>query len=151
VEHHALTQQVLAEHQTLAFIISALRSTMGWKFAGSDLSRKLASSLFVGQSFQRHLKRLLSLEEEEGYMDVVTTTHPELHEEVEKLRHEHDDFRRDLPRLLNRLRRVSSTDHEAFAKISLDIEALLDRLEAHRTKETDLIQQALLQDEGGEG
>ena len=151
MEHHALTQQVLAEHQTLAFVTSALRSTMGWKFAGSDLSRKLASSLFVGQSFQRHLKRLLSLEEEEGYMDAVLSSHPELHEEVEKLRHEHDDFRRDLSRLLGRLRRVSPTDHEGFANVSADMEALLDRLETHSTKETDLIQQALLQDEGGEG
>jgi hypothetical protein len=151
MEHHAISQQILVEHQTLAFVTSALRSTMGWKLSGSDLSRKLGSLLFVTQSLQRHLKRLLSLEEAEGYMDVVLASRPELHEEVDRLRLEHEQFRGDLSRLLSRLRRVAPTDHEAFAKASDELANLLVRLEAHSTKETDLLQQALLQDEGGEG
>jgi hypothetical protein len=151
VDHHAIPQQVLVEHQTLAFITSALRSTIGWKYQGADLSRKLASLQFVGQSFQRHLKHLMALEEEDGYMSVVLASRPELSEEVAKLREEHDHFRRGVSRVLSRLRRVTPTDHAAFAAVSEEMLALLEKLENHSRRETDLLQEALLTDEGGEG
>ena len=151
MDHLAIPQQVLIEQQTLAYVTSALRSTVGWKFQGADLSRKLSSLLFVGQSFQRHLKRLMSLEEEEGYMTVVLASRSELHAEVEALRLEHDEFRSGVARILSRIRRLAPTDHEGFAKTSAELLALLERLDAHGKKETDLLQEALLQDEGGEG
>jgi hypothetical protein len=151
MDHLAIPQQVLAEHQTLAFVASALRSTTGWKFQGSDLTRKLSSMLFVGQSFQRHLKRLMALEEEQGYMSSALALRPELSGEVAELRAEHDYFRSQLSRILSRIKRASPTDHEGFAKLSSDLLALLERLDVHSKKETDLLQEALLQDEGGEG
>ena len=51
MDHLAIPQQVLIEQQTLAYVTSALLSTVGWNFQGADLSRKLSSLLFVGQSF----------------------------------------------------------------------------------------------------
>jgi hemerythrin-like domain-containing protein len=151
MDHLAIPQQVLVEHQTLAYVISALRATMGWKYQGTDLSRKLSSLRFVGQSFQRHLKHLMELEEEDGYMAVVLAERPELTDEVEALRLEHGQFRKALNRILTRLRRVESTDHATFAKISDDLSALLEKLDEHSRKETGLLQHALLEDEGGEG
>ena len=151
MDHLAIPQQVLVEHQTLAYVTSALRATMGWKYQGTDLSRKLASLRFVGQSFQRHLKHLMELEEEDGYMAVVLADRPELTDEVEALRQEHDQFRKALNRILARLRRVAPTDHAAFTKISDDLSALLEKLDEHSRKETGLLQHALLEDEGGEG
>jgi hemerythrin-like domain-containing protein len=151
MDHHVIPQQVLVEHQTLAYVTSALRATVGWKFQGKDLSRKLVSMRFVGQSFQRHLKHLMQLEEEEGYMSVVLASRPELKEEVEALRREHDQFRRALSRILTRLKRVEPTDPETVSKISEDLLALLEKLDAHSKQETDLLQEALLRDEGGEG
>ena len=118
MDHLAIPQQVLVEHQTLAYVISALRATMGWKYQGADLTRKLASLRFVGQSFQRHLKHLMELEEEDGYMAVVLADRPELTDEVEGLRQEHEQFRKGLNRILSRLRRVAPTDHAAFEKTS---------------------------------
>ncbi|MBI3839522.1 MAG: hemerythrin domain-containing protein [Planctomycetia bacterium] len=151
MDHLAIPQQVLVEHQTLAYVTSALRATIGWKFQGADLSRKLSSLRFVGQSFQRHLKHLMELEEEDGYMSVVLAERPELTDEVEALRQEHDRFRKALSRILRRLRRVEPTDHAAFAKISDDLLALLEKLDEHSRRETDLLQHALLEDNGGEG
>jgi hypothetical protein len=151
VDHLAIPQQVLVEHQTLAFVTSALRSTIGWKYQGTDLSRKLASLQFVGQSFQRHLKHLMALEEEDGYMAVVVASRPELTDEVATLRHEHDYFRKALSPILNRLRRIAPTDHATFAAVSDDLLALLAKLDAHSSRETDLLQEALLTDGGGEG
>jgi hemerythrin-like domain-containing protein len=93
----------------------------------------------------------MALEEEEGYMSVVLASRPELHAEVEGLRLEHDQFRSGVARILSRIRRVAPTDHAAFAKTSAELLALLDRLDAHGQKETDLLQEALLRDAGGEG
>jgi hypothetical protein len=151
MDHLAIPQQVLIEHQTLAYVTSALRSTIGWKFQGSDLSRKLESLRFVGQSFQRHLKRLIALEEEDGYMAVVLAARPELSEEVELLRKDHEHFRKSVSRILRRLGNVAPTDHATFTKVSDDLLALLEQLDEHSRKETDLLQDALLTDEGGEG
>jgi hemerythrin HHE cation binding domain-containing protein len=151
MDHLAIPQQVLVEHQTLAFVISALRSTIGWKFPGSNLTRKLESLRFVGQSFERHLKRLMALEEADGYMEVVVSTRPELKEVVDTLQREHAQFRRRLSRILSALRKLDPTDHVTFDNVSHDLLALLDQLDEHGKKETDLLQEALLTDEGGEG
>jgi hemerythrin-like domain-containing protein len=151
MDHTAISEQVLVEHKILAHIVSALRATVDWKHQGSDLTRKIASLRFVGQSLQRHLKHLTELEEDNGYMSVVLESHPELSDEVEALRLEHDQFRKGLSRILNRLRLVQPTDRSGLATIIDDVLALLKKLDDHSHKETGLIQHALLSDEGGEG
>jgi hemerythrin-like domain-containing protein len=151
MEHLAIPQQLLVEHQTLAHVTSALRATIGWKYQGADFTRKLESLRFVGDSFKRHLKHLMELEESDGYMRVVVDSRPELKDDVDALRREHAQFRTALRSLLGRLRRQASTDHEAFNAVCADFLKLLDKLDEHGKKETDLLQGALLTDEGGEG
>jgi hypothetical protein len=147
----AMRQQLLVEHQTLSHVTSALRATIGWKYQGVDFARKLESLRFVGESFKRHLKHLLELEESDGYMSVVVDSRPELKDVVEALRREHAQFRTALRGILGRLRRQSSTDHEGFDAVCADFLKLLDKLDEHDKKEIDLLQGALLTDEGGEG
>ena len=53
--------------------------------------------------------------------------------------------------LLRRVHEVLPTDTERFAAITADLAALLDQLDEHHQKETGLLQEALLRDEGGEG
>lgn len=151
MEHHAIGQQVLVEHQTLAYITSALRATIGWKFQGSDLTRKLTSLRFVGESFERHLEHLMGLEEADGYMAVVFESRPELSDAAVALRQEHDQFREELSSILARLRGVGPTDHDSFTNVSHDLVAMLERVDEHSKKETELLQEVLLRDEGGEG
>jgi hypothetical protein len=151
MEHSDIQQQVLVEHETLAHVVSALRTTMSWHVTGPDFSRKLSSLRFVGESFQRHLKRLLQLEQAEGYMAAVLESRPELGDAVRALRREHVEFRKGVRDILGRLRSVAVTDQATFARITDDLSALLARLDEHHVKETDLLQEALLRDEGGEG
>ena len=151
MDHIAISEQVLVEHKTLAHIVSALRATIDWNYQGADLTRKIGSLRFVSQSLQRHLKHLMDLEEEDGYMAVVLESRPELKDEVEALRQEHVHFRTGINRILNRLKKVAPTDHPTVTKISDELLALLEKLNAHSHKETGLIQHALLEDEGGEG
>ena len=115
VDHIAISGQVLVEHTILAHIVSALRATIGWKYQGADLTRKIGSLRFVGQSLQRHLKHLMDQEEKDGYMSVILESHPELSDEVEALRQEHGHFRKGMNRILTRLRLLKPTDHLTFS------------------------------------
>ncbi len=151
MDHKDIQQQVLIEQATLAHIVSALRTTLGWKVREYDFSRKLSSLLFVCESFQRHLKRLLRLEQSEGYMAEVLDSRPELSDEVRGLRRQHTEFRKKLREILARLRAVAHTDLAGFTQISTELEMLLDALDEHHRKEASLLQEALLRDEGGEG
>lgn len=141
----------MIEHETLAHITSALRTTVGWESRGSDFSRKRSSLRFVCESFDRHLKRMFKLEQAEGYMTVVLDSRPELSDEVRTLRGEHVQFRKQVRDILSRLAVVETTDHDTFSRICDELAALLDRLDKHHHKETVLLQEALLRDEGGEG
>lgn len=151
MEKEDVQQQVLIEHQTLGHVTSALRTTLDWESHEEDFSRKLSSLQFVTDSFERHLKRLFKLEQAEGYMAVVLEARPEMTEDVRALRAEHVQFQKDVAGILARLNEVDSTDHAAFSKICDDTVALLNRLDKHHRKETGLLQEALLRDEGGEG
>ena len=151
MERRNIQQQVMVEHETMAHIVSALRTTLGWHVVGADFSRKLSSLRFVGDSFQRHLKRLMQLEQADGYMAVVLAERPDMTEEVRALRREHVQFRKQVRDILARLGRVAPTDRSTFTQITNDLAALLEKLDEHHAKETDLLQEALLRDEGGEG
>jgi hypothetical protein len=151
MRHCDVQQQILIEQEILAHVVSALRTTMGWHTQGSDVSRKLSSLRFVNDSFRRHLKRLLQLEQSEGYLVVVLESRPELSEEVRALREQHVQFRKTVRDIAARLKRVAPNEVPEFNKICDDLTALVNELEAHHLKEADLLQEALLRDEGGEG
>src|SRR2546430_679806 len=91
-----IVQQTLVEKQMLQFIVEGLQNTFAWKIQGDDLSRKLSTLKFILRSFQSHMKRLMYLEESDGYMAIVLEKHPHLTKPVEALRHEHDEFRHDM-------------------------------------------------------
>ena len=150
MDHKAIPEQVLMEHEMLTHLSSALRTALGWRMHG-DLSRNLSSVRFVLQSFQRHLEHLMTLEEHDGYMDVVLEDHPTLCGEVEALRQEHDQFRRSLRRTSARLENLAVDDVPRFEIVCDELRALLERIDQHSGKEIDLIQRALVQDEGGQG
>jgi hemerythrin-like domain-containing protein len=150
MDHQAIPGQVLMEHEMLTHLSSALRTALGWRLHG-DLSRNLSSVRFVLQSFQRHLEHLMALEEHDGYMDVVLESHPTYCGEVETLRHEHDQFRKSLQRASARLEHLDNDDFPRFEMVCDELRALLERIDHHSGKEIDLIQRALVQDEGGQG
>jgi hemerythrin-like domain-containing protein len=146
-----VAQQAAIEHEMLKHIAAALRATMQWKLSGDDVSRKLGSLRFISQSFQRHLEHVMALEEYDGYMNVVTESYPEFTERTEKLRSEHDRFREMLGRINYRLERLSPADVVAFEENCTQLSKLLEEINDHNQRETSLIQEAFLEDVGGEG
>ncbi len=64
--YHGAANQCWIEHQALTHIKEALRITLRWDIPSIGVPRKLSSVSFMLDSFQRHLDRLMKLEEEEG-------------------------------------------------------------------------------------
>ena len=68
---------------------------------------------------------------------------------MDALKLEHDQFRTEVRRISLGLERISSMDQAKFANHCDELLDLLDKLEIHGRKETDLIQEAFEQDRGG--
>jgi hypothetical protein len=145
-----LSQQAMIEHGLLRYLVDGLRVALGWQADGADCSRKLSTVRFISQSFQRHLERLLALEENDGYLDDVAALSPQLGRQVDALRGEHDRLREATRGAVRRLEQVPP-DGAAFAGICADLVAVLDRVEEHSRKEVKLLQEAFDRDIGGEG
>jgi hypothetical protein len=146
-----LSQQALIEHGLLGHLVDGLRAALDWQTDGDDFGRKLSTLRFIGQSFQRHLERLLALEEYDGYLDDVAAASPRLGRQVDALRAEHDGLREDTRRAVHRLEQVSPSDGAEFAAICDDLAGLRDRVQEHSRQEVVLLQEAFDRDIGGEG
>lgn len=139
------------EHQILAHIKQALRVTLDWQAPEVSLPRKLSSIQFTMTSFQRHFERVMSIEEEGGYMNEVLEAKPNFQSRVESLAGEHARFRARIRALLPALNSLSDWDEPRFHQVCDDLRALLDDVDSHNELETELLQESLMMDEGGEG
>jgi hemerythrin-like domain-containing protein len=149
--YHEMARQTVVETGLLKNLTDGLRNVLAWEVKGDDCSRKLSTLLFISQSFKRHLGRLMNLEETDGYMDIVLETKPFLSKKVHALKQEHDRFRYAIRRIVHELKQISPWDGYSLQEIGADLTGLLDRLERHGKKEAELFQEALEQEEGGEG
>jgi hemerythrin-like domain-containing protein len=146
-----IAQQTKVETDLLDHLLDGIRATLDWDVSSRDLPRQVSTLRFLAQCLQRHLDHLMSLEECDGYMDLVMAASPQLGNIVDGLRHEHETFRSATSRIVLRLDRVSPTDSDAFFNIAKELDSLLRQLDEHGQKEADLILQAFDQEEGGEG
>jgi hypothetical protein len=139
------------EHQILDHVKQALRVTLDWKAPAISMPRKMSSVQFTMKSFQRHLVRMMDLEEHDGYMTVVLERKPHLDSRVKRLKRDHRQFRRRLEDLEPEIAAMTALDEDRFKGICSDIAALLDSVDEHDACEIELLQDTLLCDEGGEG
>ena len=64
------------------------------------MPRKLSSLQFTIKSFQRHFERVISIEDEGGYMADVFECKPYMEERIEQLARDHVRFRERLRKLI---------------------------------------------------
>src|SRR3954470_24678290 len=74
MNHRDISQQIWVEHALLKHLLEGMRAALDWKLHGEQIARKLSTLLFISQCLHRHLERLMSLEEQGGYMDLVLET-----------------------------------------------------------------------------
>ena len=139
------------EHQILDHIKQALRVTLDWKVPAVGIQQKLSSMQFTLKSFQRHLERLMNLEERDGYMVFVAETKPNMCYRVDRLAQDHQRFRESIEHLLPEVEALCEYQSEDFEDVCQQIYALLDSVDRHDEAEVELLQEAFLFDEGGEG
>jgi hypothetical protein len=142
---------VCLEHQILEHVKQALRVTLNWQAPAVSMPRKLGSLQFTIKSFQRHLERLMRIEEEGGYMSEVLDAKPHLQPRVEKLATDHARFRHRLGQLLPELNDIKDWEEQRFEQVCGEVRSLLDRIDRHDLCEIELMQESLLTDDGGEG
>ena len=139
------------EHEILNHVKQALRVTLGWRVPPEGIARKLSSVQFTLKSFQRHLERLMCIEEHDGYMAFVEEVKPNMDFRIQRLEQDHGKFREILAVLVPRVESLGEIESEAFDDVCHEIYGLLDQVDRHDQQEIDLLQDSLWFDEGGEG
>jgi hypothetical protein len=139
------------EHEILNHVKQALRVTLGWKVPREGISRKLSSVQFTLKSFQRHLERLMNIEEQDGYMSFVEEIKPNMHFRVDRLERDHVHFRKTLEVLLPRVDSLNEYSPVEIENACEEITDLLERVDHHDKEEIALLQDSMWLDEGGEG
>ena len=144
-------QAAWMEHQILDHVKQALRVTLDWKVPSVGLHQKLSSMHFTLKSFQRHLERVMELEEEGGYMALVAETKPNMSARVDRLALDHQSFRASIGELLPEVEALCQINDEGYEEVCQQIYELLDQVDQHDHAEVELLNDAFLCDEGGEG
>ena len=139
------------EHQVFEHIKQALLVTLNWQAPVVGIPRKLSSLQFTIKSFQRHLDRIISIEEEGGYMADAMESKPYFQDRVEQLEKEHARFRERLRKLIPELNETKEWDEARFNRICDDLRMLVEDLDRHNEREIELLQESTCVDEGGEG
>src|SRR5262249_7884404 len=151
MDRQDIAEQTRVEQELLRHVMEGLRLSATWQVRGPDASRKLSTLRFVTGSFQRHLERLLALEEDDGFLGQVPACAPRLARATAALRAGPDGSRPEPRRVVQRLEPLPATDPSALEKLGGELVALLDRIEGHNRKEMALLLEAFERDEGGEG
>jgi hypothetical protein len=139
------------EHQVFEHIKQALLVTLNWQAPVVGMPRKLSSLQFTIKSFQRHFERVLSIEEEGGYMADAMDAKPYFQDRVEQLAKDHVRFRDRLRKLLPELNDTKEWEEPRFERICDDLRTLVADIDGHNEREIELLQESALVDEGGEG
>lgn len=151
LQDNSAISAICMEHQILEHVKQAMRVTLNWHAPDVSLPRKLSSLQFTIKSFQRHLERVMNLEEEGGYMAEVVDDKPYLQNRITFLAGDHQRFRDRLRKLLPELNAISEWERPRFVEVCDDLTALLDEIDRHDKREIELLQESAVVDDGGEG
>ena len=139
------------EHQVFEHIKQALLVTLNWQAPSISMPRKLSSLQFTIKSFQRHFDRVISIEDEGGYMLDVLECKPYMEERIEQLARDHVRFRERLRKLIPELNDIKEWDEPRFEQVCEDLRSLIAAIDRHNEQEVELLQESMLVDDGGEG
>jgi hemerythrin-like domain-containing protein len=139
------------EHQVFEHIKQALLVTLNWQAPVVSMPRKLSSLQFTMKSFQRHFDRVISIEEEGGYMGDVVDCKPYLQSRIDGLTKDHARFRERLRKLTPELNDIKEWEEPRFNDVCNDLRQLVEDIDHHNLKEVELLQESFSVDDGGEG
>lgn len=146
-----LIGQTKLESQALEHVTRALEVMLGWTLNGDGYARKLSSVRFFTELYQRHLERLFTLEEVDGFMESISRSNPQLASRVEQLKAEHEQFRCALRKSMVQIDLASPLHLDQFEATCKQLRVNIDAVRNHLRRESDLLVESFSQDTGGEG
>ncbi|MBI3462100.1 MAG: hemerythrin domain-containing protein [Planctomycetes bacterium] len=147
--YRLVSEQMLKEHEVLAQLSDALRTAIRWGQHG-DLPRKMSAVHFLLESFQRHLERMLALEERGGCLEMLKQSHPDFQSRADAFRQEHDQFRDTTRRLLQAMSHSPEPTPADVESVFGDLTSLLEKIDSHNQRELDLLQEVILHQQSSE-
>jgi hypothetical protein len=149
--HESIGSTACMEHQVFEHIKQALLVTLNWQAPSVSMPRKLSSLQFTIKSFQRHFDRVISIEEEGGYMADVVDAKPYMQDRLDLLAADHDRFRERLQKIMPQLSDIKEWEEPRFEQVCEDLRALIADVDRHNQQEVELLQDSILFVDGGEG
>lgn len=130
----------------------------------NELSRTLSEHIFAVPSgnlvawlkelaqrfdhFEAHLRRMMHIEEEDGYLLPVLEQRPTLTKEVELLRHQHDELRRLMDDLHATVHGLSPRDNLLIRDYCARLQAFLGHVLRHEEHENHIVIYTFTEDIG---
>ncbi len=151
IDRRLVVEQAEREFQLLDAIARELVSIIQPDGSANNRSDILEKVRIGTASLLRHVERVFAIEEEDGYMVSLAETHPELLHRIDRLRNEHEALRDSLEKVVTSLQSVPDNDEFAPQTIYTMLLEILQRLDRHTHAESQLLEDAYLQDTGGEG
>lgn len=143
--------QAWREHELVGHITAALRDMVrAPRYAAGSLRRR-SRVLFGLQALQRHLERLLRMEEAGGYLHAMAADKPNLSHRIDRLQDDHQSLRRRVKELVPAVHQLKETEPQQLDEVCSEIDSLLHDVEKHDHAEIKLLQDLMLEEEGGEG
>ena len=98
--------------------------------------------------FAGHLRRMMHIEEEDGYLTPVVEQRPTLSKQVEVLRHQHDELRRLTDELERTLRGLTPEDQLLIRDCCTRLQVFLGHVARHEEHENHIVLYSFTQDIG---
>ena len=98
--------------------------------------------------FTGHVHRMMSIEEEDGYLLPVVEHRPGLAHQVDLLRHEHDELRRLMDDLHDAVHALKPQDHLLVRDTCTRIQIYLGHVQRHEDHENHIVLYTLTEDLG---
>ena len=105
---------------------------------------------FFTELYQRHLERLFALEEIDGYMESVSRLNPELTDQVDHLKREHEQFRAAVRKMVVRIDLASPLNLPEFDATCEELRNTINQVLEHLRREQELLVESFYRDTGGE-
>ncbi len=143
-------ERLVCESDAVHNLKSALRAAISWDAKSVGMQRKVQGVRFVIEALERHLQKLMDLEELEGCLSWIGESKPSLQSLASALCAEHDRFRTRLKEIVPRWEAAASMQEDEFNELCDSVRSFLASVERHEGRERDLMYSALCDDEGGE-
>lgn len=142
-----IAQWVREERERVEALMNRLRSEVAVvPRAGRDNWIRKVHQAF--EHLRAHLIRHMLLEERDGYMSMVIERRPALSPEVERLRHEHEEFRVLLDEVYATLERLHPDDNLLVRDCCNRIHNLISYVEHHENDENLMVTYVFTHDLG---